>query len=141
MIYVKTYEGFFANTPGSIPLTQTDDQNQNSSYAVGDVVNINYQVPKGKGKGFENVIASVKITKVENLNGKKAYIASFDLRAHQDMFRNAKVDSNLFNAKPIKITDRDIINVVSKINTPAGPDWIANDPNIQIHQVSNDMYM
>ena len=57
------------------------------------------------------------------------------------MFSNTTVDNRFFNAPDMTITDKDIINTVSKIDTPAGPGWVSTNPNTQINQVSNDMYM
>lgn len=107
--------------------------NENHTYAVGDVVNIYYWVTKEP--------ISVIIKEVKTVNNKKMYVVSFDLRSHQDMFNNTTVDNNFFNAPDMTITDNEIINTVSKIDTPAGPGWVSTNPNTQIAQVSNDMYM
>lgn len=106
---------------------------ESNTYSVGDIVNIYYWVTKEP--------TSVKITNIRTSNNRKLYTVSFDLRNNMDIPNTNTINSNLFNAPNMVISEHDIINSVMTVDTPAGPTWISNDPNIQTYQVSNDMYI
>jgi hypothetical protein len=95
-------------------------------YAIGDIVYTNYNIPGSK----DYIPTPVKIISIKGSGKQSVYICSHNVETSQ--FKNAP---------DMMVKKNNIIGPYKTINTPVGPSWVSSNPNTQINQVSNDMYL